>query len=83
MTGWIDLILALMAAEGAGLVLLRRLTGRGPSARALLPNLLAGAALLLAMRFALGGEARALVGLALLAGLAAHLADLRGRWRAG
>ncbi len=83
MTGWIDLILALIALEGVGLLVLRRVTGRGPSAGALLPNLLAGAALLVAMRLALTGEAPALVGLALLAGLLAHLADLRGRWNTG
>jgi hypothetical protein len=82
-TGWIDLILALIALEGVGLLVLRRVTGRGPSAGALLPNLLAGAALLVAMRLALTGEAPALVGLALLAGLLAHLADLRGRWNTG
>ncbi len=78
MTLWIDFILVLMAVEGAALLLWRRWTGRGPAV--LLPNLLAGAALLLAMRFALTGEARALVGLALLGGLVAHLIDLRARW---
>lgn len=81
MTGWIDGILLLMLVEGVGLVLWRQRTGRGP--RAIWPNLLAGAALLLAMRLALTGEALAWVGLALLAGLAAHLLDLRSRWKAG
>lgn len=83
MTGWIDLILVLMAFEGAALLVWRRVSGRGPTMRAVLPNLLAGAALLLAMRFALTGEAKALVALALLGGLAAHLADLRARWNTG
>ena len=78
MTVWIDVILALMVAEGAGLLAWRRWTGRGP--RPILPNLLAGASLLLALRLALDGAAAAWIGVALLAGLAAHLADLRGRW---
>ena len=73
------MILVLIAIEAAALLIWRRLTGNGPAV--VLSNLLAGAALLLAMRLALSGEAPPLVGLALLAGLAAHLADLRARWR--
>ncbi len=79
MTNWIDFILALIAVEAGALLLWRRRTGRGPSV--VIPNLLAGAMLLLAMRLALTEVALAWVGLALLGGLAAHLADLWARWR--
>lgn len=79
MTSWIDLILVMIAVEGFGLWVLRWRTGRGP--RVLLPNLLAGAMLLLAMRLALTGAPLASVGLSLFGALVAHLSDLRARWR--
>ncbi len=80
MTGWIDAILALMLAEGVALAAFRRRTGHGVPLPALLPNLLAGAMLLLAMRLALGGAGPVWVAACLLGGLLAHLADLRARW---
>ncbi len=80
MTLWIDCILAGMAAEAVLLTLLFRRSGRGVAPRALLPNLAAGAMLLLAMRLALVGAWWGWVSIALLAGLAGHLADLRQRW---
>lgn len=80
MTVWLDGILAGMAAEAILLTLLYRRTGRGIAPDALLPNLFAGATLLLAMRLALVGAWWGWVSLALLAGLAGHLADLRQRW---
>jgi len=79
-TGWIDGILLLILVEAAALLLWRRRTGHGPAARAVLPNLLAGAMLLLAMRLALSDAAPAWVAVCLLGGLVAHLADLRARW---
>lgn len=81
----VDAILLLVVMESVGLVMLHRLTGRGPAPAALLPNLAAGACLLLALRFGLRGVAWPLVALCLLGSLVAHLADLRERWgtRAG
>jgi hypothetical protein len=69
----VDAILLLTAAEAV--VLLRR--GRTD----LLATLLAGVALLAALRLALAGAAWPWLALALLASLAAHLADLARRWR--
>ena len=76
----VDLILLLVLAEAVGLGLLRRATGQGPPPAALLPDLAAGACLLLALRFALRGAAWPVVAACLLGSLVAHLADLRGRW---
>jgi hypothetical protein len=78
----IDLILLLVVAEAAGLLLLRRATGRGVAPSALLANLAAGAFLLLALRCGLSGAGAAWVGLCLALALVAHLADLRSRWYA-
>ncbi len=78
----IDLILALVLAEASGLLLLRRVTGRGVSPSALLANLAAGAFLLAALRCGLSGAGAAWVGLCLALALVAHLADLRARWLA-
>lgn len=79
MTVWIDWILAGMVLEALGLTLWRRRTGRGPAA--ILANIAAGAMLLLGMRLALAGAWWGWVSLCLLLGLAAHLTDLRQRWR--
>jgi hypothetical protein len=76
----IDLILLLVAAEAAGLLVLRRITGRGLAPLALLANLAAGAFLLAALRCGLSGAGAAWVGLCLALALVAHLADLRARW---
>jgi hypothetical protein len=70
----VDAILLLIVAETAVLVAWRRRT-------ALLPNLLAGFALLLALRLALSGAAAMWLGLCLLAAGAAHGADLATRQR--
>lgn len=48
---------------------------------AILPNLLAGFLLLVAMRLAVADAALPWVGLSLLAAGLAHLVDLRRRWR--
>ena len=78
---WVlDAILAGMAAEAAALTVLHRLRGIGVPPAALLPNLCAGFALLLAMRLALGGAWWGLVCTCLLAALIGHLTDLNTRW---
>jgi hypothetical protein len=77
----IDLILALVAIEGCGILAWRAVTGRGPPAAIILPNLLAGASLLLALRIALTGAAPEAISVCLAAAFVAHGADLAGRWR--
>lgn len=77
----VDLILLLVLLEAVLLALYRRRSGRGPAFRRLLPNLLSGAALLLAVRLALVQSQWTWVATALLLALVAHLADLRQRWR--
>lgn len=78
--GIVDLIIGLTLVEALALVLYRRLTGRGLRATALIFNLTAGAALLLALRIALVGGAWGWVAACLAAALAAHLGDLWQRW---
>lgn len=80
MTAWIDWILAGMGLEALGLSAYHRLTGRGPAAAGMLPNLAAGAMLLLGLRLALSGAGRGWIAAALAAALAGHLTDLRHRW---
>ena len=77
----VDLILIVVAAEIVGLTVYWHMTGRGIAPAQALPNLLAGALLLLALRLALSGHPWPwyLACLA-LAGLA-NVADLRQRWR--
>ena len=76
-----NLVLALLALEAAALLLLWRLRGRGIAPGRLLPMLLAGAFLLLALRAALTGQGAGAIALFLaLAGIA-HAADLKSRWR--
>ncbi|MCU0837415.1 MAG: hypothetical protein MUE49_01675 [Rhodospirillales bacterium] len=79
----VDLILAVLLVETAALLLCRRRLGRGPSAGGVIANALAGAFLLLALREALRGEGQVWIGGWLLAALAAHVADVRSRWRPG
>lgn len=80
MTTIIALIIAGMVLEGAGLAAYHRLTGRGPAPAALLPNLAAGAMLLLAMLFVLNGAGWWRVSACLLGALAGHVVDMRRRW---
>ena len=77
----VDIILAATIVEAAVLVVAQRRTGRGIAPDVLLPNLLAGACLLLALRLSLGGAAWPWLALCLLAALLCHLADLRARWQ--
>ncbi len=76
-----DLILVLVALEAAALLLFHRWTGKGVPARQLLPNLAAGATLILALRSALLDEPWSTTAVWLLLALLAHGADLLARWR--
>lgn len=77
----IDLILVVVAAETVAITLYWRKTGRGIAPARLLPNLLAGALLLLALRLALSGHPWPMyIGCLALAGVA-NVVDLRQRWR--
>lgn len=77
----VDLILAVVALEVLGISLYWHVTRRGIAPARLLPNLLAGAALLLALRLALSDFAWPWYTACLaLAGIA-NVADLRQRWR--
>ena len=77
----VDLILVLTAIEAVGLVLYWRSRGRGIAPLELLPNLFAGAFLLLALRLALGGAGWQLCCSSLAAAGLAHIVDLVRRWR--
>jgi hypothetical protein len=77
----VDLVLVMTVLEGAALLAYTAWTGRGIPAGDLLPNLLAGICLILALRLAASGAGWTLVGPCMLASLAAHLADLKRRWR--
>ena len=77
----VDLILLLVVFEAAALLLYWHRTARGVAPFDLLPNLCAGAFLLLALRVTLsGGGWMPASGCLAAAGLA-HLTDLYCRWR--
>ncbi len=76
----LDLIVAGMVLEGLGLFAYHAATGRRVAPGRLLPNLISGAFLLLAMRAALGGAWWGWVSALLLAALLGHLYDLRRAW---
>ncbi len=77
----IDLLLVAVAIQGGAMAVHARRTGRGVPPASLLATLAAGGFLLLALRVALvGGWWGWIMGL-LAASLAAHLLDLRLRWR--
>jgi len=77
----VDLILALVFVEALVLFTFRYLTGRGVALRSLVPNLLAGVFLLLALRSALLEAPWSSTAVWLAAALVAHVADLATRWR--
>ncbi len=77
----IDLILLAVLAEGAGLLVLYRVSGRGIPPGVLLPNLVAGGCLFLALRLVLSEAAASWVALALVVALIAHLSELVMRWQ--
>ncbi len=77
----VDLILAIVAAESVAITLYWYAARRGIAPAQLLPNLMAGTLLLLALRFALAGYSWPWYTACLaLAGIA-NVADLRQRWR--
>ena len=76
----VDLILALVVVEVIVLALYWRATRRGVPLADLLPNILAGAFLLLALRLSLGGFGWQPCCACLAAAGVAHLVDLRRRW---
>ena len=76
----VDLILVLVAVELVVFGYIKARRGSGITWRALLPNLLAGAALLLALRAAITGAAWPWIAAWLAAAGLAHVADLRVRW---
>ncbi|MCE4554411.1 hypothetical protein [Pelomonas cellulosilytica] len=80
-----DTALALRLAElvlAASLIELLWLLARGRAApRGLLPNLLAGFCLALALRLGLGGAGVAWIAACLAAAGLSHVFDLRARWR--
>ena len=77
----VDLILAFTAIEAILVVVYHRRTGRGVAPAEFLGNLPSGIWLLLALRCALAGVWWGWIALCLVGSLAAHLADLRRRWR--
>ena len=77
----VDVILALVALEVLVLVAIHRRTGRGIAPRALLPVVLAGVFLLLAVRCALVAAEWPWIGACLLAAMLAHGVDLVCRAR--
>jgi len=77
----IDLILLAVLAEGVGLLVLYRVSGRGVPPGVLLPNLVAGGCLFLALRLVLSNAALYWVALALVVALVAHLSELVLRWQ--
>jgi hypothetical protein len=77
----VDLVLAIVAIELVAITTYWRASGRGIGPSQLLPNLFAGALLLLALRFALSACSWPWYTACLaLAGIA-NVADLRQRWR--
>jgi hypothetical protein len=77
----VDLILAIVFAETVALTLYWRVTHRGIAPAQLLPNLFAGALLLLALRLAIGGFSWPWYTACLAIAGIANVADLRQRWR--
>ena len=77
----VDLILAIVAGEMLAIMLYWQFSRRGIAPRQLLPNVLAGAFLLLALRLALSGYSWPWYAACLAASGVANVADLRQRWR--
>jgi hypothetical protein len=78
---FVDAILVLMVVECVGLIAYRRVTGRGIEPGAVIANLIAGGALLVALRAMLTGWGLPVIGLCMAVSGAAHVADLQRRWR--
>ncbi len=74
-------IIAVTVVEYVMIAAWHRRSGGGVAPSDLLPNLLAGGFLVLALGLALVGAWWGWIALCLLGALLAHLADLRRRWR--
>jgi hypothetical protein len=77
----VDLVLLVVGLEVLGISLYWHLTGRGIAPANLLPNLLAGAALVLALRLALSDFSWPWYTACLAIAGIANVTDLRQRWR--
>jgi hypothetical protein len=77
----VDFVLIVVVLEAAGLFLLWRHSKQGIAPFDLLPNLCAGTFLLLALRATLARESWMMACGYLVAAGAAHLIDVRRRWR--
>ena len=77
----IDMILLAVLIEGVALVSLYRASGLGISPGVLLPNLIAGFCLFLALRLVLADASVHWVALSLFAALCAHVSELVLRWQ--
>ena len=74
--GLLDLVLLLIGVEIVVLWFTRKRVKRLPTLRYLLPNILAGAALILALRLSLSGASWVWIPTLLTLSLIAHLSDL-------
>ena len=74
--GLLDLVLVVIGIEIVGLWLIRKRLKKLPSLTNLLPNILAGAALILALRLSLTGASWVWIPTLLTLSLIAHLSDL-------
>ena len=77
----VDLILVVVVIEASALLLYWARARRGIAPLDLLPNLCAGAFLLLALRATLAGSGWMIASLCLSAAGLAHLTDVYRRWR--
>ena len=77
----VELVIVFMAFEALAFVLYHWRTRRGPAPADIIPTLLAGLCLLLALRAALTGASWQWIPVLLVASLGAHLADLGRRWQ--
>ena len=77
----IDLIVALIVAEAGLIIFLHRRNPDRPSPRDLFPNLISGAALMVAIKLALIAAPWYALAASLGVSLLAHLADLVHRYR--
>jgi len=77
----VDVILVFVGIEAVVLTLVHRRTGRGIAPADLLPNLVSGTGLLLALRGAMVDAPWPWIATSLLLGLVGHIADLARRRR--
>lgn len=79
----IDAIIVLMVLETAALLAFRGVTGKGVSARALLPFMAAGICLMLALRAALVDGNWMVIASLLMLAFVFHILDIALRWTRG